>query len=320
MIRRSPRPAPKAPDIASLFPFALSNIAPAPQSGWRATLMAGLGLLALTFCSANAGLAAGIIDVSNDLAPVAADQGGEHPANADGRTPTTHFTWISLDPEGKQQKREESETGVGAPFSLALPGLSVCVRLCDGYYFPVGPLSRADQLPNHEAACSRLCPDAATQLYVQPTGSDRIEDAVSRDGARYSALPAAFRNRTALSKTCACHRQSGLSLSLSDDPTLRNGDSIMTPTGLVVFRGDAGGAHASSDFVALAEASMPREKREVLAAIERVSLPGAPPSENDPAATQPAQTTFAAASYRDGLAKSASKSIHFIGPMISAKN
>jgi hypothetical protein len=318
MIRRFTSSASKAFDIAFLSSGTRARCWQLRQRGSVRTLWAGSVLLAATFGPANAGVAAGIIDVSNDLAPVASDQNQEHASNAESGPRTTRFTWISFDPGGKQQRRNESETGVGAPFSAALPGQSVCVRLCDGYYFPVGPLLHADDLSNHEAACSRLCPDAPTQLFVEPTGSERIEDAVSQDGAHYSALPAAFRNRTAVNKTCACHRQSGLSLSLSDDFTLRNGDSIMTPKGLVVFRGVAGGAHESSDFVALADAAMSHEKREVLAAIERRALLDIPPTETQP--SQKPQTTFIALSYPNAAAKSASESIHFIGPAISANH
>ena len=111
-----------------------------------------------------------------------------------------------------------------------------CACAWDGYYFPIGPLSRDSDLGDHEAACSGLCPDAPTQLFIVPSGSDRIEDAVAGD-ARYVALPAAFRNRTTVDKTCACHRRPAKPSPLLNDFTLRKGDFVMTPSGIVVFRG-----------------------------------------------------------------------------------
>ncbi len=147
------------------------------------------------------------------------------------------------------------------------------MRLCDGYFFPVGTLSRESDLHNQEAACAEQCPDAPTQLFVEPAGSDKIEDAISRNGAKYTALPVAFSNRITTDKTCACHRHPGEMLSLANDATLRGGDSIMTPKGIVVFRGSGRMPYAPGDFHNLAKASMPKDKREILVAIERAALP-----------------------------------------------
>ena len=41
---------------------------------------------------------------------------------------------------------------------------SVCVRLCDGYSFPVGSLDRSSDIKAHEAICSGLCPASPTAL------------------------------------------------------------------------------------------------------------------------------------------------------------
>ena len=112
-------------------------------------------------------------------------------------------------------------------------GLAVCVRLCDGFFFPSATSSGGDE------ACAAQCPDAPTARYTEPAGSDRIEEAVSTQGALYSALPVANRYQTASDDICRCHRSltPDYSASVLNDPTLRKGDIVVTPKGLLVFQG-----------------------------------------------------------------------------------
>jgi hypothetical protein len=150
-----------------------------------------------------------------------------------------------------------------------MPRRSVCVRLCDGFFFPVGPINSAGDVANHQADCAGLCPAAPTALYFQPAGSDKIEDAVSATGAPYSTLPVAFRNRTTEDNTCTCHRTLAQNYSVLRDFTLRRGDSVMTPRGFVVFQGARRLPYVRKDFTALAaDASMPRDKHAALREME----------------------------------------------------
>lgn len=55
---------------------------------------------------------------------------------------------------------------------------------------------------------------------------------------------------------------------LAYDKTLRNGDIMVTETGLQVFRGHAACPHGARDFVALSSAGMPRAQRSTLLALE----------------------------------------------------
>jgi hypothetical protein len=152
------------------------------------------------------------------------------------------------------------------PRETRAAGRAVCVRLCDGFFFPSATSSGGDE------ACAAQCPDAPTARYTEPAGSDRIEDAVSTRGALYAALPVANRYQTTLDNMCACRhaRAGGYSESLLNDPTLRKGDVVMTPKGFVVFQGAKTRSIRSSDFVALSQArSLPKELRAVLVDMER---------------------------------------------------
>jgi Protein of unknown function (DUF2865) len=144
----------------------------------------------------------------------------------------------------------------------------VCVRLCDGAFFPLD--AAAGDPDAQSAACDRLCPDAPTEVFYR-NGSDQIGDAISTAGRRYSALPVALRYQRASDATCTCHR-SLVAYAPLRDATLRRGDAIMTPAGLVVFRGAEGGAHRPADFTALDQMNMPRPQRANLQAIEHASV------------------------------------------------
>jgi hypothetical protein len=287
------------------------------QSRKRRTLAAfltGVGLFALGLCSLRAGVAAGLIDILNDRPSFVTSRVDHGGASPDRGYPASNVVWTPLAPSGSEAPRSAApRTIVAASFS---PRRSVCVRLCDGYYFPIGPLSWETDLKDHEAACASLCPDAPTQVFIEPGGSDRIEDAVAEDGARYVALSTAFHNRTRLDKACTCHRQASQGLPLLDDFTLRKGDSIMTPSGIVVFRGAGRSPFAQDDFTTLANAEMPRDKRAALAAIERAAVPNVDRLSESFASSGSSEIAFAVRS----TPASRDNSIRFVEPALSASN
>jgi hypothetical protein len=170
---------------------------------------------------------------------------------------------------------------------------AVCVRLCDGFYFPSVNTSGGDE------GCASQCPDAPTVFYSEPPGSDRIEDAVSLQGAPYSALPVANRHQTSFDGTCTCHH-SFLRSYLADlrrDPTLRDGDLVMTDKGFAVFKSDKSRAVSAANFVALSQSpNVAKNWRAELTAMERAGMwerQSGPYSYSYPA-TETTQTSTAA--------------------------
>ena len=142
------------------------------------------------------------------------------------------------------------------------------MRLCDGYFFPVpasaGPTAEADA----EAVCRALCPSAGVALYFLPGHSDRIEDAANARGEPYSALPAAFRYRSAAAPACGCRRAGEPGLAYWRDPTLKSGDAVMTADGVVVFRGGGGGApYGAEAFTPVDSAPLGATRRAELGAL-----------------------------------------------------
>jgi hypothetical protein len=185
----------------------------------------------------------------------------------------TAFVQVPLDPNASAPRRRHRHSRTArAKEREQLAKFSgreaVCVRLCDGYFFPL-PSAAADTAAQ-AASCNSLCPDAPTQVYYRGA-SERIEDSTTADGRRYTALPVALRYRSTADSTCSCHRDA-VAYAPLDDATLRRGDLIMTPAGFVMFRGPEGEKHRPSDFAALAKASVPAAMRGDLQAMERVSL------------------------------------------------
>ena len=182
------------------------------------------------------------------------------------------FTLLPLDPAAGAPRRHRHGRIAWAKKHEKLAKLSqpqaVCVRLCDGYFFPL-PAAASDATAQ-AASCNSLCPDAPTEVYYR-SDSDRIEDSVTEDGRRYTALPVALRYRSTTDNTCSCHRDS-VAYAPFDDATLRRGDLVMTPAGFVMFRGAEGARHRPGDFAALAKASLPAAMRGDLQAMERVSV------------------------------------------------
>ena len=150
----------------------------------------------------------------------------------------------------------------------------VCVRQCDGYFFPLPAASGPTADVDEEAACRALCPSAVVALYFLPAHSDRIEEAANARGEPYSALPAAFRYRSAGAPACGCRRAGEPGLAYWRDPTLKSGDAVMTSDGVVVFRGAVGGAPYDAEaFTPVDAAAVGATRRAELGALTPASAP-----------------------------------------------
>jgi hypothetical protein len=122
-------------------------------------------------------------------------------------------------------------------------GQAYCVRTCDGRYFPIS----ASDDQSRAASCSSFCPTSETKIVY---GSN-IDNAATETGKPYSELPNAFRYRSELVAGCTCNGkdQVGLApLKIEDDPTLRKGDIVAGPGGLMVAGRGADKRGASLNF------------------------------------------------------------------------
>jgi hypothetical protein len=107
---------------------------------------------------------------------------------------------------------------------------TVCVRTCDGYYFPISYSTVPSRFGDDDHACQRLCPASEVALYSYRNPGEGIEQAVSTTGQPYTSLPNAFRYRKEFAAACSC-RKAGQSwadaLKNADDSTTLESDDIV---------------------------------------------------------------------------------------------
>jgi Protein of unknown function (DUF2865) len=156
-------------------------------------------------------------------------------------------------------RRAGYSAALAGGFSTPLFPRTVCVRACDGYAFGRAPAYGGYDPAAREHACSASCPDAETKLFVLPAGVDDVAQAKeARVNESYGQLLAQFRNREDKPANCGCHvasTPSGEAKALLSDPTLRQGDMVVTDHGVKVFLGGGALPHKTSDFLSLAQTS-----------------------------------------------------------------
>jgi hypothetical protein len=81
---------------------------------------------------------------------------------------------------------------------------TVCVRTCDGAYFPISFATMPARFPDDEKTCKALCPATEASLYAYRNPGEDMNQAVSISGQPYSAMPNAFRYRQEFNPSCAC--------------------------------------------------------------------------------------------------------------------
>jgi hypothetical protein len=108
---------------------------------------------------------------------------------------------------------------------------TICVRLGDGYYFPISFETTPDHFQEDAATCQRECPAAEVRLYTYHNPGQDMSQAVSLGGQFYSELPSAFSYRKKLSGySCRRPGQSWYEALVGNGPdqTARPGDIIVT--------------------------------------------------------------------------------------------
>jgi hypothetical protein len=81
---------------------------------------------------------------------------------------------------------------------------TVCVRSCDGGYFPISFATVPGRFPDDERSCKALCPASEATLFTYRNPGEDISSAVSTNGQPYTALPNAFRYRQEFNPSCSC--------------------------------------------------------------------------------------------------------------------
>jgi hypothetical protein len=98
---------------------------------------------------------------------------------------------------------ERKQDDIGVPQRPAGTYRTLCVRLCDGFYWPVSHSTIRARFFKDAKQCEVNCP-GRSQLFVQPSGSEDVEGMVDLKGIPYTQLKNALRYRTEYVQDCTC--------------------------------------------------------------------------------------------------------------------
>jgi hypothetical protein len=175
---------------------------------------------------------------------------------------------------------------------------TVCVRTCDGGYFPVSFATVPARFPDDEKACKALCPATDAALYAYRNPGEDINQAVSVNGQPYTALPNAFHFRTEFNPSCSC-RAPGQSWS----------DALKTID-------DTAAAQQQGDIIVTEESAKKMQQRAQQPAKGPPPKKGAPPPAAAATTPAPAETPAPPAA----TASSGDKPIRSVGPTFLPNN
>jgi hypothetical protein len=110
-------------------------------------------------------------------------------------------------PERSWRKEAWRETRPRRKLAMAVGwaggSYTVCVRACDGSFFPVSYFGNASRSDTLEQICRSLCPNADVAVFSFPFGGV-IEEAVSSNGEPYDHLPNAGKFEQTYDPNCSC--------------------------------------------------------------------------------------------------------------------
>lgn len=104
-----------------------------------------------------------------------------------------------LEPDDVDQAGEQ----IVLPPDSGGPYRTMCVRTCDGYYFPIRHGALQANFPADVRSCRSACGDQGRLFYYSLNGGS-VDAMSDLTGKAYSALPHAYRYRKSLAKGCSC--------------------------------------------------------------------------------------------------------------------
>lgn len=143
------------------------------------------------------------------------------------------YRQASQSPQGRNLF--ETLFGGNSGFQPDAPGnayRTVCVRTCDGYFFPISFSTAPSRFADDQRSCQRMCPAAEAMLYTHRNPGEDMNQAVSAGGRLYSELPNAFKFRQEFNAACSCKKQgetwAEALKGLEDRSTIEHGDILVT--------------------------------------------------------------------------------------------
>src|SRR6202000_1447662 len=109
---------------------------------------------------------------------------------------------------------------------------TLCVRSCDGAYFPISFATVPARFADDKKTCKALCPAADASIFTYRNPGEDMNSAVSLNGQPYSSIPNAFAYRQKFNPTCSC-KAAGQTWAdalknIDDKSTAQQGDITVT--------------------------------------------------------------------------------------------
>ena len=83
---------------------------------------------------------------------------------------------------------------------------TMCVRTCDGYYYPISNGTSRSRLRRDRNICQSSC-GVPTELFYYPNAGGSVKSMVDLKGKKYSSMKFAFKYRKNVANDCRCKEQ-----------------------------------------------------------------------------------------------------------------
>lgn len=146
-------------------------------------------------------------------------------ANECDSKPTIERRAQATDEPDSKTRAEAQEAALGAAFVPSPSGQfrTMCVRTCDGYFFPMSNAATVSDFQRDQNRCEAGCPGTEMQVfYSRGLTGDPAAMISSRTGRPYSELPAAFfykRPDRPLPQGCGCNAAQNFKIIAGNPPT-----------------------------------------------------------------------------------------------------
>jgi|SoiMethySBSTD1v2_1073268.scaffolds.fasta_scaffold277622_3 Protein of unknown function (DUF2865) len=126
--------------------------------------------------------------------PQSRPEAGSGRARGSARSETPRRAWGFRNEEGRSRAFSSRDGGSYR---------TVCVRLCDGYFWPVSFATARASLAQDRRKCEQSC-ESPARLYVSKDTEGPLEDMRDENGRFYRDLKTAFVYRTSYLESCKC--------------------------------------------------------------------------------------------------------------------
>lgn len=142
---------------------------------------------------------------------------------------------VSNEPSNVRRVKRTSEKPAEAPAVAGPAGAfaTMCVRTCDGYFFPMSPSSSAQEFDRDQKNCESACPGTEMQVFYRNSKAAEDSDMMSvATGRPYAEMSTAYRYKEgpdARPATCGCNVAKNFSVVAGTPPAPAPSERLAEP-------------------------------------------------------------------------------------------